>query len=298
MAGIREAAHRGGTVSATLAATLVASLPSPSFKSLHIGPLQLRAYGLMIALGVVAAVWLAERRWLERGGKPDEIQSLAAWGVPAGLVGARLYHVVTSFDGYRNQPWRMFKIWDGGLGIPGGIAAGMICGLLIARHRNLALGPLLDAVAPAVPLAQAIGRWGNWFNQELFGRPTDLPWGLRIDQANRPAQYATSATFQPTFLYESLWNLTLAACLIYFGPKLRLRPGRLFALYLAGYASGRLWIERMRIDEAHTAGGLRLNEWMAIVVLGSCVVFFVVDALRAPARSEPVPIAETDLVDG
>ncbi len=280
------------------AATLFASLPSPSFKSLHIGPVQFRVYGLMIALGVVAAVWLAERRWLERGGKPDEIQSLAAWAVPAGLVGARIYHVITSFDGYREQPWRVFKIWEGGLGIPGGIAAGVVAGLVFARRRDLPIAPLLDAIAPALPLAQAIGRWGNWFNQELFGRPTSLPWGLRIDVANRPVEFAASTTFQPTFLYESLWNLALAGCLTTLGPKLRLRPGRLFALYVAGYASGRLWIERMRIDPAHAAGGLRLNEWMAIFVLGSCVVFFVVDALGSVTRSAPAAPADAHTVGG
>ena len=295
MASIGKTDRCGVAVNAT---ALLASLPSPSFKSLHIGPVQLRIYGLMIAMGVVAAVWLAERRWLARGGKPEEIQSLAAWAVPVGLVGARLYHVVTSFDGYRSQPWRMFEIWEGGLGIPGGIAAGVLGGLVVARRRNLPLSPLLDAIAPALPLAQAIGRWGNWFNQELFGRPTSLPWGLRIDLANRPVENAASTTFQPTFLYESLWNLTLAGCLIFFGPRLRLRPGRLFALYLAGYASGRLWIERMRIDAAHSVGGLRLNEWTAIIVLGSCVVFFVRDALRSAPRRELAAPADADLVGG
>lgn len=259
---------------------LLAALPSPPFEALEIGSFQLRAYGLMIALGVIAAVWLAERRWQARGGTAGEIQSLALWSVPAGLVGARLYHVVTNYEGYSGRPWRMLEVWSGGLGIPGGIAAGVLCGLVVARHRGMQLALLLDAVAPALALAQAIGRWGNWFNQELFGRPTDLPWGLRIDAAKRPAEFASSTTFHPTFLYESLWNLAVVGGLLLAERRLGIRPGRLFALYLAGYAAGRLWIEGMRIDFAHTFGGLRVNEWMAVAVLASVAVFFVIDAIR------------------
>ena len=287
MAGLRPVYLLGRPMSTRAAAALLSSLPSPSFKVLHIGPFQLRAYGLMIALGVLAAVWLAERRWLARGGRSGEIQWVAAWAVPAGLVGARLYHVFTSYERYTDRPWRAFKIWDGGLGIPGGIAAGVLCGLFLARRRGLPLGELLDTIAPALPLAQAIGRWGNWFNQELFGRPTSLPWGLRIDPANRPVEFASFTTFQPTFLYESLWNLALAGCLVILGPRLQLRPGRLFVLYLAGYAAGRLWIERMRIDDAHVIGGLRLNEWMSIVVLGASTIFFVIDAFRGAGAHDP-----------
>jgi prolipoprotein diacylglyceryl transferase len=260
--------------------SVLAALPSPSFDGLHLGPFRLQAYGLMIALGVFAAVSLAERRWIARGGEAGEIQALALWGVPAGLVGARLYHVVTNYEGYTDSPLRALQIWNGGLGIPGGIAAGVACGLVVARRRGLPLPVLLDVVAPALPLAQAIGRWGNWFNQELFGKPTDLPWGLRIDPSNRPAQYTGSETFHPTFLYESLWNLALVGVLLIADRRLRLAPGRVFALYLAGYAAGRLWIEGMRIDFAHTFAGLRVNEWMSMVVLTSVTVLFVADGLR------------------
>jgi prolipoprotein diacylglyceryl transferase len=264
---------------------LLASLPSPSFKAFHLGPFQLRAYGLMIAIGVIAAVRLAERRWTARGGAPGDIEHLAFRAVPAGLIGARVYHVITSYEGYTDQPWRVLKIWEGGLGIPGGIAAGVLCGIIVARRRSMPLAPLLDAVAPAIALAQAIGRWGNWFNQELFGRPTSLPWGLRIDLVNRPAEFASSTTFQPTFLYESLWNLALFATLIVAERRLRLRPGNLFALYLVGYASGRLWIEGLRIDAAHSLAGLRVNEWVSVVVLAFVSGYLVLDAVRQHATS-------------
>jgi prolipoprotein diacylglyceryl transferase len=268
--------------------TLVSSLaflPSPPFKALHLGPFQLRAYGLMIALGVIAAWCLADRRWTAVGGSPGDIEHIALRAVPAGLVGARIYHVITSYEGYIDRPWRALKIWDGGLGIPGGIAAGVLCGIIVARRRSMSLAPLLDAVAPAIALAQAIGRWGNWFNQELFGRPTSLPWGLRIDRVNRPAEFASSTTFQPTFLYESLWNLALVAALLVAERRLHLRPGRLFALYLAGYASGRLWIEGLRIDAAHSVAGLRVNEWVSVVALATVGMYLVVDAFRQRAKS-------------
>ena len=276
--------------------TALAAIPSPPFESLHIGALQLRAYGLMIGLGVMAAVSLGQRRWDRRGGAPGAIGSLAVWAVPAGLIGARMYHVFTNYEGYSGRPWRAFRIWDGGLGIPGGIAVGVVCGLIVARRRGMPLASLLDTVAPALPLAQAIGRWGNWFNQELFGRPTSLPWGVRIDPANRPASFASYSTFQPTFLYESLWNVALVGFLLLVERRLSLRPGRLFVVYLAGYALGRLWIERLRIDFAHIIGGLRVNEWMALLVLLGALVFFIVDAWRYRSRADDESRAPTPSV--
>jgi prolipoprotein diacylglyceryl transferase len=245
---------------------LLAFLPSPPRDAIHVGPLQLRAYGLMIALGVVAAVYWAERRWAARGGRPGDISAIALWAVPAGILGARLYHVVTDYELYTHHPWRAVAIWDGGLGIPGGIAAGVIAGFVVARHRHLPIPPLLDTVAPVLPLAQAIGRWGNWFNQELFGRPTSLPWAVYIDPAHRPAGFEQIATYHPTFLYESLWNLALVGIILLVERSHRLRPGRLFAVYVAGYTLGRFFIERMRIDFAHTIAGLRVNEWVSIVL--------------------------------
>jgi prolipoprotein diacylglyceryl transferase len=259
---------------------ILASIPAPPGNSIEVGPLQLRAYGLMIVLGVVAAVAFAQRRWAARGGDPGDIAALAVWAVPAGLVGARIYHVVTEPQLFRGRWLHAFAVWEGGLGIPGGIAAGVIVGALVARRRGLPIPALLDTVAPALALAQAIGRWGNWFNQELFGGPTTLPWGLRVDLSQRPAGYERFATFHPTFLYESLWNLTLVGVLLVVERLLGLRPGRLFVVYVAGYAAGRLWVEGLRIDPANRIAGLRVNEWVSLLVLAACVAVLVIDWWR------------------
>jgi prolipoprotein diacylglyceryl transferase len=250
---------------------------------------EVRAYGLMIALGVVAAIAFTQRRWEARGGKPGDIAGLAMWAVPAGIVGARAYHVITDPELFRGRWLHVFAIWEGGLGIPGGIAAGVLTGVIVARRRGLPVAELLDVVAPAIPLAQAIGRLGNWFNQELFGRPATLPWALHVDPSHRPAGYEQYATFHPTFLYESLWNLALMAVLLWVERRLRLRPGRLFAVYVGGYALGRLWIEALRIDPANRLAGLRVNEWTSIVALVAVATLFIVARQRrsGPTTREP-----------
>ena len=243
---------------------LLASIPSPSSDSIDIGPLSLRAYGLMIALGVVAAVWLSQRRWAARGGDPDDIARLAMWAVPAGLIGSRIYHVFTDwrFSDGRTEP---FKIWEGGLGIPGGIAAGVLVGIWFLRREGWDQPTVIDAVVPSLPLAQAIGRLGNWFNQELFGGPTDLPWALEIDPAHRPPEYLDEPTFHPTFLYEALWNLGLVGLLIWLDRTGRIRKGGLLAVYVLGYLVARLWLETVRVDEATEVAGVRINIWMSII---------------------------------
>ncbi|MEN3315080.1 MAG: hypothetical protein V7605_1314 [Acidimicrobiaceae bacterium] len=261
-----------------------ASIPSPSHGVVNLGPLPLRAYALCILAGVFAAVALAGRRWVARGGVEGTIADLAVWAVPAGLVGARLYHVITDNQLYRDDPLGAFKIWQGGLGIWGGVAAGAGVGLWVAHRRHLNLGVLLDVVAPAIPLAQAIGRWGNWFNQELFGRPTSLPWGLRIDVANRPEGYAGYSTFHPTFLYESLWCLLVVAVVLAVERRHRLRPGRLFAVYVATYTFGRFWFEWLRIDPAHRFWGLRINDWTSVVVFVAAMAV-VVTGRRRPGQA-------------
>jgi prolipoprotein diacylglyceryl transferase len=253
---------------------ILAAIPSPGTNAIEIGPLSLRAYGLMIALGVVAAVWLSRRRWAERGGDPEDISAIALWAVPAGLVGARIYHVVTDNQLYRGRWIEALYLWEGGLGIPGGIALGAAVGVWVGHRRGCRVAPLLDAVAPSLPLAQAIGRWGNWFNQELFGRPTDLPWALEIDPSHRPDRFADQATFHPTFLYESLWNLALCLVLVRIDRTRRLAPGSLFPLYVGGYAIGRLWVEALRVDPANEILGLRLNTWVSgALVLGAAAAF-------------------------
>lgn len=265
----------------------VASIPSPGSSSIHLGPLELRAYGLMIGIGVVVAVTVAQRRWAARGGDPRDVSSLATVAVLAGLAGARLYHVITDYQRFEGRWLHAFAVWEGGLGIPGGLLAGVVAGVVLARRRGLPANELLDVVAPAIPLAQAIGRLGNWFNQELFGRPTSLPWGLRIDADHRPAGYEQIATYHPTFLYEGLWNVLLAAALVAFERRRPDgRPGRLFALYVAGYGLGRLWVEALRIDPASQVLGLRVNIWVSLVaVTGASLWLLVRTAGRGTATA-------------
>lgn len=245
----------------------LASFPSPSTGVLHLGPFPLRAYGLLMAIAVVTAVWWSERRWLTRGGDPGVMSSVAVWAVIPGIAGARLYHVLTSLADYTDRPLDALAIWKGGLGIWGGVAGGVAGGLFYARRHHLDVPLLFDVVAPTIPLAQAIGRWGNYFNQELFGRPTTLPWALRIDPEHRPSQFAGLATYHPTFLYECLWNLGVVAVLLVVERTGRLPRGRLFAAYIALYTAGRVWIEALRVDPAPRLAGLRFNVWTSLLLL-------------------------------
>ena len=267
-------------------ASLIASIPSPPGKSIGIGPLQMRAYGLAIAVGVLVAVWIAQRRYARRGGDPEALTAIAMWAVPMGLVGARLYHVITDYQRFQGRWWRALEIWEGGLGIPGGLFAGVITGVVVARRRGLDVPTLLDVVAPAIPIAQAIGRLGNWFNQELYGRASDLPWAVRIDPEYRPDGLEHVATYHPTFLYEALWNVALAALLVQLGRTGRLLRGQLFVLYVAGYALGRLWVEALRIDPANEILGLRVNIWTSLVALAIAAAVFVRGRRRPQPASE------------
>ncbi|MEZ5259476.1 MAG: prolipoprotein diacylglyceryl transferase [Ilumatobacteraceae bacterium] len=255
----------------------LASIPSPSSGALHLGPLQLRAYGLMIALGVLAAVWMFGRRLEERGiGTRDDASSIAMWGVGAGIIGARLYHVVTSWESRYSNPLEMLAIWKGGLGVPGGLAAGIAFGVWQAKRRGLPVGLTVTCAAPAIPLAQAIGRWGNWWNQELFGRPTSLPWALKVSERTAiEAGYLPGTTFHPTFLYESLGNFVVVGLLLLIDRRARLRPGALMAVYLAGYAALRFFVESLRIDPANTIGGLRVNTWVSLIVFAGAAGYLI-----------------------
>lgn len=265
--------------------SFVASIPSPSSESIELGPLTLRAYGLMIALGVVAAVWLSQRRWENRGGNADDITTIAMWAVPAGLVGSRIYHVVTDwrFDEGWAEP---FKLWEGGLGIPGGMAAGILVGLWVIHRRGWDRPALLDAIVPSLPLAQAIGRWGNWFNQELFGSPSDLPWAVEIDPVHAAERgHPGVETFHPTFLYESLWNFGLVLFLVWFDRRRRIRKGSLLAVYVLGYSVARLWLETVRIDFASEIAGVRVNIWMSLVGIVASVAWLATKGRRTGATS-------------
>jgi prolipoprotein diacylglyceryl transferase len=282
-------------MNAAVASALFGSIPSPSSNSLHLGPLRLNAYGLMIALGVIAAVWLMGRRMEKAGiGTRDDASGMAIWAVLAGVAGARLYHVVTSYKegGFPGHFWKIFAVWQGGLGIPGGLLAGILVAIWWLRRHTIPVAQALTAGAPALPLAQAIGRWGNWWNQELFGRPSTLPWALRIDPDKRPAAYATVSTFTPTFLYESLGNLAICGLLLLIERRFKLRPGRLLACYLALYAFLRFFVEGLRIDDAHKGLGLRLNQWVALGVFLLATGFLIADHFRK--HEEPVVVEVPD----
>jgi prolipoprotein diacylglyceryl transferase len=274
---------------------VLAYIPAPPGSQLVLGPFHLRAYGLLIALGVFAAVWLADRRWQAQGGEAGTLSSIALWAVPGGLIGARLYHVATDYELYTHHPFDAVKIWQGGLGIWGGVAGGVLVGWVVVRRRGLDMRAMLDAVAPALPLAQAIGRWGNYFNQELFGRPTKLPWALQVDVAHRPVGFSQFATFQPTFLYEALWDLAVVGLVLLAEKRLRLRRGYLFCMYVALYTFGRFWTELLRIDFAHKILGLRLNDWVSIVIFVGAVSLLV---LRGRAKEGDEDQAPTDTGTG
>ena len=265
------------------------SLPSPAQGVWHLGPLPLRAYALCIIAGIVVAVWLAERRLVSRGGRPGAVSDIAIWAVPFGIVGGRIYHVITDPELYfaaGKNPWDAFAVWHGGLGIWGAILLGGIGAWIGARRSNIQFAELAWALAPAIPLAQGIGRWGNWFNQELFGKPTDLPWALRIAPQHRPSGYENLTTFHPTFLYESLWDFGLAGLIIWAGYRFRLNGLHLFALYLMGYTLGRGWIEYLRIDTVNQVLGLRLNVWTSIIVFIAAAAYLVLTRKRNEARHE------------
>ncbi|MBO9567508.1 MAG: prolipoprotein diacylglyceryl transferase [Cellulomonas iranensis] len=266
---------------------LALAIPSPSRGVWHLGPFPLRAYAIAILLGIVVAVVVTQRRWRERGGDPETVLDITYWAVPFGIVGGRLYHVISSpakYFGEGGDPWKAFAIWEGGLGIWGAVALGAVGAWIGCRRAGVRLAPFADALAPGLLLAQGIGRLGNWFNQELFGAPTTLPWGLRIDDAHLPAGYESGTLFHPTFLYELLWNLAAAGLLVYLDRRRRLGHGRVFWLYVVLYTAGRLWIELLRIDPAETVLGLRLNVWTSILVGLGALVAFVVVGRRHPGR--------------
>ena len=267
-----------------------ASIPSPSQGVWHLGPFPVRGYALSILIGIFVAVFVGDRRWRARGGSAGTVADIAIWAVPFGIVGGRLYHVVTSWSTYfgaGGQPLRALEVWRGGLGIWGAVVLGGVGAWIGCRRRGIPLPMFGDAVAPGIALAQACGRWGNWFNQELFGRPTTLPWGLRIDPSHRPARYANVATFHPTFLYESLWCILVAVVVILADRRFRLGHGRAFALYVAAYTVGRGWIESLRVDPAPRIDGIRWNDFVSVAVFVGAVAYLVMSARLRPGREDP-----------
>ncbi len=272
----------------------LAYIPSPSRGVIHLGPIPLRGYAFCIIIGVFVAVWLGNKRWVARGGRVGTVADIAVWAVPFGLLGGRLYHVITDYELYfsEGRDWvDAFKVWEGGLGIWGAIALGAVGAWIGCRRRGIPLPAYADAIAPGIALAQAIGRWGNWFNQELYGKPTDLPWALHITSST---DGRVPGYYHPTFLYESLWCIGVALLVIWADRRFKLGHGRAFALYVAAYCAGRGWIEYMRIDDAHHILGVRLNVWTAIIVFLLAVTYIVVSAKKRPGREAVVEPGAAD----
>ncbi len=275
----------------------LASIPSPHTGVVDLGPLVVHMYGLMLLAAIAACIWLTGRRWVAWGGDWDLIFRTAVWGVAAGIVGARAYHDVTSWSEVPEPKWRgVFAVWEGGLGVWGGIFLGVVVGAVVVRRSGASARLMLDAAAPGLLLAQGIGRLGNWWNQELFGKPTDLPWALEIDPEHRPPGYLARSTFHPTFLYELLYDVVMVGVLLVVGRRFRLKPPALFALYVAVYCFGRFFEELLRIDPAHHVAGLRLNAWMSILGFVLASAFFLWWQFRrrdpgATARPQPPAMA-------
>ncbi|SCL37307.1 prolipoprotein diacylglyceryl transferase [Micromonospora rhizosphaerae] len=295
--------------------TPLAALPSPSTAVWPLGPVPVRAYALCIILGIVVACVVTERRLRQRGVAPGAVLDIAVWAVPTGIIGARIYHVITSpekYFGADGQPLKVFAIWEGGLGIWGAVAGGALGAWIAARQLGIPFAVVADALAPGLPLAQAVGRFGNWFNNELYGGRTTLPWGLEVhvmdpdnpghalrDEAGNPV--LQPGLYHPTFLYEALWNVGVAVLVLVLDRKLRFGRGRAFALYVMGYTAGRFWIELMRTDEANHILGLRLNVWTAALVFLGALIYFL--RVRGPREyliptgvpAIPVPPAGGDV---
>ncbi|MBV9291842.1 MAG: prolipoprotein diacylglyceryl transferase [Frankiales bacterium] len=272
---------------------LPASIPSPSSGVIHLGPLPIRAYALCIIAGIVVAVVVGDRRMQAKGARRGVVADIATWAVPFGLVGARLYHVVTDPELYWGHAGQgtvaALEIWHGGLGIWGAIAGGALGAYIGCRRAGVRYSDFADAIAPALALAQAVGRWGNYFNQELYGRASSLPWAVRIDAAHRPTLASGApdphSTYQPTFLYESLWDIGVALLVIWADRRWNLTRGRAFALYAAAYTAGRFWIEALRVDPAHRFLGLRLNDWTSVLVFVVAAGYLVLRRRRTPSSA-------------
>ncbi|HEY0699209.1 MAG TPA: prolipoprotein diacylglyceryl transferase, partial [Micromonospora sp.] len=277
-----------------------AALPSPSTAVWQLGPIPVRAYALCIVLGIVVASLVTEARLRRRGVAPGAVLDIAVWAVPFGIIGARIYHVITSpekYFGADGDPIAAFKIWEGGLGIWGAVAGGAIGAWIAARQLGIPLSVVADALAPGLPLAQAVGRLGNWFNNELYGGRTDLPWGLQVHRMDpdNPGQALREGgkpvlepgLYHPTFAYEALWNVGVALLVLLVDRRLKLGRGRAFALYVMGYTAGRFWIELMRTDPATTFFGVRLNVFTAVLVFLGALAYFLL--VRGP-RQYLIPI--------
>ena len=273
----------------------LASIPSPHTGTIDLGPVTVHMYGLMLLLAIAACIGLTGLRWTRQGGDWDLVIRVAVWGVAFGIVGARAYHDITSWNEVPDEWWGPFAVWQGGLGVWGGILLGSLAGAFVVRRAGESVRLFMDAVAPGLLVAQGIGRWGNWFNQGLYGKPTSLPWGLKIDPQHRVSGYEGNDTFHPTFLYEFIYDTIMVGVLLLLDRRFRFRPPALFSLYVSIYTFGRFFEELIRIDPAHHFFGLRLNAWVSIVVFCASTAFFVwwqfirggEEQPRAPRRHVP-----------
>ena len=273
---------------------VLASIPSPPTNGIHVGPLFIHVYGLMYVVGISLAIYITGRRWAEAGGDRSLVYDVALWAVPAGIVGGRIYFDLTTPFDMPHHWWGPFAVWDGGLGIWGGIALAAIVGSWRVHRAGASVGVFMNAVAPALLVAQAVGRIGNYFNQELFGKPSGLPWAVQISYAARvnsgiPAADLKYTTFQPSFLYEMIFDLALAAALVWLGHHRRIAPQGLFALYVAGYSAYRIFEETIRVDSSAHFLGLRLNFFVAILLTAAGLVWFVIAQRRGGAQHGPPP---------
>jgi prolipoprotein diacylglyceryl transferase len=273
---------------------VLAFIPPPPTNGIKVGPLFFHFYGICIAIGILAAVSLARRRWAAAGGDPADLERPLFWGIVAGFVGGRLAYVSTHLASFDGRPWAVVAIWEGGLALYGGLTLGILVGLWVTRRRGLPMLRVLDAVVPTIPLAQAFGRWGNYFNQELFGTPSTLPWALRVEPEHRPSRYAQFETFHPTFLYESLWNLAVVVVLLQVSRRVKLRPGSLLLCYGILYGTGRFLLELLRTDTVYRLLGLSRNAYVSLAVVLGSAVLLVLRERRRPAEPEDADAAEHD----
>lgn len=271
----------------------IAQIPPPPGQLIDVGPLSIHYYGVLIGIGALLAIALGRRRYAALHGDPDMVDRVGFVAVLAGLLGGRTGYVLTHLDRFVDRPWAVLFLWEGGLAIFGGLTVGFAVGIWYARRLDMPLTAALDAIVPGVPLAQAVGRWGNYFNQELYGTPTDLPWALQVDPARRVEPYTAFATFHPTFLYESLLNLLLVAVLLWIGRRGRLRQGSLVFIYFAGYGVIRFCVELLRTDTTFRILGLSRNNWIALLVAVAALLGLRWWQRRGPDRPVGTPITAT-----
>ncbi|MFJ3958598.1 prolipoprotein diacylglyceryl transferase [Arthrobacter sp. NPDC090010] len=294
----------------TLPSSAPLFFPSPTVSGFHLGPITVHFYALCILSGIAAALWLGGQRWQARGGLAGQVIDISLWAIPFGIIGGRIYHVLTDPELYflpGRNPWNAFAIWDGGLGIWGAVALGALGAWIGCRRQKVSFIAFADSIAPGVLIAQGLGRWGNWFNNELYGDPSTLPWAVQIHQMDLQAGKAVTDAagdpvvlgyFQPTFLYESIWCFAAALLILWLDRRFRLGAGSVFALYIALYTAGRFVFELMRSDYANLILGLRVNTWVAgLLFLGGAVAFLLtVRRSRSLAQAAPGTTADDDAV--